>query len=179
SPPLRDDDDDAVQRVVQRGTGAFLGTTDRGSEASITTEAGGEITLNVVDGELREVVRMVLESAIGANYVIDPTIGGRITIQTTRPLAAQDLLPVLDSVLRMNGAALVQTGDLFQVVPIDQALRTGVMPEVQPVPGAGSPGFGVQVVPLRFALATELSRLLEPLVPPGGTVQVDAARNVL
>ena len=176
---LSQEEGDPVQRVVQRGTGTFLRPADRGSQAPITTQTDGDITLNVVDGELREVVRMVLETALGANYVIDPSVGGSVTIQTTRPLPAKDLVAVLDAVLRMNGAALVQSGDLFQVVPIDQALTAGAIPEVGAVPGAGTPGFGVQVVPLRFVSAPELSRLLEPFMPPGGTIQVDATRNLL
>jgi general secretion pathway protein D len=177
--PSPQDEGESVQRVVQRGTGTFLSPPGRRARASVTTAAAGGITLNVVDGELRDVVRMVLESALGGNYTIDPSVSGRITIQTTRPLPAEDLLPVLDSVLRMNGAALVQTGDLFQVVPIDQALRSGPIPEVTPVPGAGTPGFGFQVVPLRFASATGLGAILEPFLPHGGTIQVDAMRNIL
>jgi general secretion pathway protein D len=73
----------------------------------------------------------------------------------------------------------VQTGDLFKVVPIDQALTAGAMPGVRPLPNAGMPGFGVQVVPLRFISATELGPLLEPFTPPGGTIGVDQNRNLL
>ena len=168
-----------MQRVVQRGTGRLLTTPLQRAQTSVTTEPGGGIMLNVVDGELREVVRMVLESALHANYVIDPSVGGRITVQTTRPLPPQDLVPVLDSVLRMNGAALVQTGNLFKVVPIDQAISAGAMAAVEPLPSAGAPGFGVQVVPLRFVSASELAPVLEPFKPPGGAIQVDAVRNLL
>jgi general secretion pathway protein D len=177
--PLGADEGKPVERVVQRGTGTLLSPPERRVQAAMTTDVDGEITLNVVDGELREVVRMVLETALGANYVIDPAVGGRITIQTTRPLPAEDLVPVLDGVLRMNGAALVQTGDLFKVVPIDQALTAGAIPELRPLPSARTPGFGVQVVPLRFVSATELGTLLEPFTPPGGTIAVDARRNLL
>jgi general secretion pathway protein D len=172
------DADQQVARAVDRGTGTFVRPLNDGAEAA-TTNASGEITLNVVDVELREVVRLVLQDALGVNYVIDPSVGGRITVQTTRPVPAGDLVPVLDAVLRMNGAALVQTGDLFRVMPIDQALTSGPMPEVRPLPGARSRGFGVQVVPLRFVSATELAPLLEPFAPAGGAVQVDAARNLL
>jgi general secretion pathway protein D len=178
-PLSQDDRDERVERVVERGTGTFLNPPDQRARGSVTTDARGEITLNVVDAELREVVRLVLEEALGANYVIDPTVGGRITVQTTRPVPAEDLVPVLDAVLRMNGAALVQTGDLFRVVPIDQALTSGPMPEVRPLPRARARGFGVQVVPLRFVAASELAPLLEPFTPPGGAVQVDAGRNLL
>ena len=178
-PSQRDDAAEPLEPVVQRGTGSFVAPPSPAVRASLTTDAAGETTLNVVDAELREVVRLVLQDALGVNYVIDPAVGGRITVQTTRPLAADDLVSVLDAVLRMNGAALVRTGDLYKVVPIDQAVTTGPMPDVGPVPDAGSPGFGVRVMPLRFVAATELAPVLAPFAPPGGVIQVDPVRNLL
>ena len=178
-PLPEDEEDEPVQRVVERGTGTFLRPPDRQARASVTTDGRGEISLNVVDAELREVVRLVLEEALGVNYVIDPSVAGRITVQTTRPVPAEDLVPVLDAVLRMNGAALVQTGDLFRIVPIDQAMTSGPMPQVRPLRGAAADGFGVQVVPLRYVSATQLAPLLEPFTPAGGAVQVNEAGNLL
>jgi general secretion pathway protein D len=168
-----------LERVIKRGTGSFVAPPSPPVRASLTTDAAGEITLNVVDAELREVVRLVLQDALGVNYVIDPAVGGRITVQTMRPLPPDDLVAVLDAVLRMNGAALVRTGDLYQVVPIDQAVTSGPIPDVGPVPDAGNPGFGVRVVPLRFVPATELAPVLAPFAPPGGAIQVDPVRNLL
>jgi general secretion pathway protein D len=168
-----------LEPVIQRGTGSFVAPRSPPARASLTTDAAGEITLNVVDAELREVVRLVLQDALGVNYVIDPAVGGRITVQTMRPVPADDLVAVLDAVLRMNGAALVRTGDLYQVVPIDQALTSGPIPDVGPVPDAGNPGFGVRVVPLRFVPATALAPVLAPFAPPGGAIQIDPVRNLL
>jgi hypothetical protein len=75
-----------LEPVVERGTGSFVAPPSPPVRASLTTDAAGEITLNVVDAELREVVRLVLQDALGVNYVIDPAVGGRITVQTMRPL---------------------------------------------------------------------------------------------
>ena len=86
---------------------------------------------------------------------------------------------MLDAVLRVNGAALVKIGDLYKVVPIDQALTSGPAAGIHPAPDAGRPGFGVVVVPLRFVSAATLAPLLEPFSPPGGTLQVDPTRNLL
>jgi general secretion pathway protein D len=175
-----EDEPTPVARVIQRGTGLFAQQPESArSRASIATDAAGAVTLNVVDAELREVVRMVLEDALGANYVIDPAVGGRITIQTTHPLPPEDLVPTLDAVLRMNGAALVQSGDLFQVVPIDRALSSGPIPGVQPLPGARLPGFSVVVTPLRFTSASAVAATLEPFAASGGTITPDPARNLL
>ena len=178
-PSQRDEAAEPLEPVVQRGTGSFVAPPSPAVRASLITDAAGEITLNVVDAELREVVRLVLQDALGVNYVIDPAVGGRITVQTMRPLPADDLVAVLDAVLRMNGAALVRAGDLYQVVPIDQAITSGPVPDVGPVPDAGNPGFGVRVVPLRFVSATELAPVLAPFAPPGGAIQVDPVRNLL
>jgi general secretion pathway protein D len=174
-----EDEPQLVERVIERGSGVFSAPPAGRSRATVATDAAGEITLNVVDAELREVVRLVLEDALGASYVIDPAVAGRITIQTTRPLPAEDLVPTLDAVLRMNGAALVQSGDLYQVVPIEQALTSGPLTDVRPLPAARLPGFGVVVVPVRFVAAGALAEILQPFAPPGGAIQVDAARNLL
>jgi general secretion pathway protein D len=168
-----------VAPVIERGTGTFVGAPGRAVSAAITRNGAGEVTLNVVDADVREVVRMVLQDALGANYVIDPAIQGTITVQTSRPVPPEDLAPILDAVLRINGAALVRDGDLYKVVPIEQAMISGATPTIYPLPEAGTRGFGIQVVPLRFISATEAARLLEPFAPPGGTIQLDPTRNLL
>jgi general secretion pathway protein D len=178
-PSERDEETPPLEPVVQRGTGSFVAPPSPAELASLTTDAAVAITLNVVDAELREVVRLVLQDALGVNYVIDPAVGGRITVQTMRPLPADDLFTVLDTVLRMNGAAVVRDGDLYKVVPIEQAITSGPIPGVEPVPDAGNPGFTVRVVPLRFVSAAAMTPVLEPFTPSGGTIQADPSRNLL
>jgi general secretion pathway protein D len=124
-------------------------------------------------------VRLVLEDTLGVNYIIDPAVGGTITVQTSQPVRAEDVPAMLDAILRVNGAALIQVDDLFKVVPLDQALTSAPAPDIHPVPDAGRQGFSILVVPVRFVSAAELATLLEPFVPPGGSLQVDEERNML
>ena len=168
-----------VSPVIERGTGDFLRRAPAYPTATIARDEHGEITLNMVDADVREVVRVVLGEALGANYVIDPTVQGTITVQTSQPVQAQDLLAVLDAVLRVSGAALVRVGELYKVVPIGQARSSGPTPTIYPLAEAGTPGFGIQVVPLRHISATEMERLLQPFAPAGGSIQVDPNRNLL
>jgi general secretion pathway protein D len=168
-----------IAPVIERGTGRVAGQPTPRTQASIGSATGGRVTLNVVDADLREVVRLVLEDTLGANYVIDPAVEGAITLQTSQPIPVEDLTAVLDATLRLNGAALVRTGDLYKVVPLDQALTAGLIPEVRPIPDAGQPGFSVQAVPVRYVGVTELAEILAPFAPPGGLVRADPARNLL
>ena len=165
--------------VVERGTGVFVRPPPERSHASVARTGTGDVTLNVVDADLREVVRLVLEDTLHVNYVIDPGISGTITVQTSHPVASADLPAMLDAVLRVNGAALVKLGDLYKVVPIDQALTSGLVPGIHPAPDSGRPGFGVVVMPVRFVSAAALAPLLQPFAPPGGSLQVDPERNLV
>lgn len=172
-------DEPLADRVVELGSGGLIGAPSPRSRASVASGAGGAVTLNVVDGNLREVVRLVLEDTLGVNYIIDPGIQGTITLQTTRPVPPDELLPMLDAVLRLNGAALVEASGLYKIVPIDQALTSGIAPDIEPITGAGAPGFTVRIVPLEFVGTAEMANVLGPFTPPGGSVQAVPERNLL
>ena len=167
-----------MARVVGLGTGIFVQPPSR-SRASIARNASEEVTLNVADADLRDVVRLVLGDTLHVNYVIDPAVSGKITVQTSHPVAGADLPAMLDAILRINGAALVQVDDLYKIVPINQALTSGAAPDIHALRDAGRPGFAVLVVPVRFVSAAELASLLQPFAPPGGSLQVDPERNLL
>jgi general secretion pathway protein D len=179
APPRETPLPEPIAPLIERGSGSFVRSLARAAGATIARNAAGEVTLNVVDGDLREVVRMVLQDGLGVNYVIDPAVQGTVTVQTSEPVRAEDLVAILDAILRVNGAALVRTGDLFKVVPLDAALASGAPPAIQRLPDAGAPGFGIRVVPLQFATAAKLAELLAPFAPPGGVLQLDPVRNIL
>lgn len=165
--------------MVERGTGTFVRAMLHPPSATVTRETTGEVTLNVVDADVREVVQMVLQDTLGTNYVMDPAVQGTITVQTSQPVPSEDLVSILDAVLRVNGAALVRAGNLFKVVPVDAALTSGPRPTIRPLPEAGAPEFGIRVVPLQFAAAAKLAEMIAPFAPPGGALQVDPERNLL
>ena len=161
---------------VYRGTGAVArGQATRGEPQVIA--GNGEVTLNFVNTDIREVARAVLGEVLRLNYVIDPRVQGAVTVQTSRPLARAAVLPTLETVFRTSGFALVERDGMYRIVPLEAAPRTGGAAE-----GAGRSlpaGAGAYVVPLRFASAAEVKKVIDPLVPPGGQLSADPLRNVL
>jgi general secretion pathway protein D len=124
---------------------------------------GGDISLNFADTDIRTVVAQILGDTLHVNYVIDPSVHGTATFHTAQPLTRAALLPVLQALLGENGAALVQTGTLYRVVPAATAGTTtnlaGNLAEA-----------GSTLVPLRYASADQLAKVLQPFIGAGGKI---------
>ncbi len=140
---------------------------------------GGNVTLNFINASLPEVAQAVLGNILKVPYVLDPKVGGEVTLETSGPIPREALLATFESVLRVNGAALVREADLYKVVPLDEAAKSSP-PVVTARAGLpGLPGYRVQVVPLEHVGAAEMQAILEPLAPAGGMLRADPARNIL
>lgn len=83
-----------------------------------------------------------------------------------------------ETLLRMNNAALVNRGGTYEVVPLS-TVRGRVIPQLGESSQALPAGYSVQVVPLRYIGAEEMSKILQPLAPEGSIIRVDNLRNML
>lgn len=134
----------------------------------------GAITLNLVDVPLEQAAKAVLGDALKMNYAIKPGVEGRMTLQTSRPMSEKDLLATFQTILELNGATLEKTDDLVTVIPLDSAT-----PRISPVGEAGTTGARVVAVPLQYIGATEMTRLLQPMLGESVGIQPMPKRNVL
>jgi len=159
----------------QPGTGVFVASP----QAVTTVHGRGNITLNFENTNLREVVKVILGDLLNANYSVDPAVQGAVTLQTSEPLSRDDLIPTLELLLRMNGAALVSQNGLYNVVPRDSAMRGMLAPQLGNTGQALPRGYGVRIVPLTYVAAEEMQKILEPFTNPGNVVRVDTVRNLL
>ncbi len=149
----------------------IYGRDNQPSEGAPAAETSpGNISLDFADTDIREVAAQILGSILKVNYTIDPAIHGTATLHTVRPLNRSELVPTLESLLAQNAAALVTNGGLYRVVPIAQAVSTAAN-------GAGTAG--ALVVPLQYASAESLAKVLQPYVGEGGKIAADPGRNAL
>ena len=136
---------------------------------------GGNFRLNFENAQISEVVRAILGDALGLNYVIDPEVSGRVTLASARPVARDDLIPILESLLRINEAALVTDGVIYRVV---YDADVGNLNVARPGTPAAA-GFGLTVLPLRYVSAATIMGLIDGFVTRPESVRVEAARNLL
>ena len=108
-------------------------------------------------------------------YLIDPRVQGTVTLASGRPVPRSDLLFVLESALKLCGAALVRDKRGYMVLPSTDAVGTGRVDAAE----RAEPGFGITVVPLQYVSAATLAKLLDSFAVKPGTVRVDPARNLV
>jgi len=134
---------------------------------------------NFRDASLLDVVD-ILARRLQINYVVDPAVpDGSVTVNTYGALGEADLFPLLETILRMNGAAAVRVGNTVRIVRLDDAPR---MPIDARQDGADLPEderLVLNVIRLRHASAAELSEILEPFLGPGGRYAVVDSANAL
>lgn len=158
---------------IYPGNGLFTGA----ARHHAAVDAKGDITLNFVNADVKDVAKAILGDYLKVNYEIASNVQGTVTIQTSQPLTRDQVIPALDRALRLNNMALVSNDGIYDVVPIADAQKeTGAIKG----PGGGvSMEYGSEVVPLRYVSAAQMQKLLDPLAPAQGIVHVDPSRNIL
>lgn len=141
--------------------------------------AKGDVTLDFADADVKDVARTVLGDTLKVPFLIDPAVQGRITLKTSSPLRREDVIAALETALKANGAAIVFADNVYNIVPAaDAAKRTDGFSVAGSV-RARMPGYGVEIVPLRFIAAAEMKKVLEPMAPKDGIFNIDTTRNLI
>ncbi len=138
------------------------------------TGGKGEYSLNFDDADLGEVAKVILSDILGKNYTISPQVTGKVTLQTTKPLSKEELLPTLDMLLGINNAAMVNQNGLYVIKPSGDALYSTSFKTL-----GGASGYQVRVVPVKNVAASEVAEILKPLLPEKSLLHVDPKRNIL
>lgn len=166
----------AVRRLVILTAAAFLAASPLG--AQVTAGPAG-VTINLADTDMRAAVQSL------ARYLDHPVTfgqiaGGRVTLQTPRPVPASQVPSLLRSMLEANGHELVLEGDIYRVQQKGAgAARPGgapaaggfgspfAAPQPTPFPGAGQPtmqgGGQLFVIRLRHARAADVAATVNAL----------------
>ena len=165
--------------LVMTGTGRLVGT-GRSRHREPEDGGGDDVTLNLVNLPIAQAVKIVLGDILGVDYVVDPKLDAKVTVHTAHPVRKTVALELFQSALRVSGVAVVQSGGLYKVVPLDQAAGAGGNISTAPLNRQSMQiGDSTRVIQLRYVSASEMKRVLEPMSIHGGVVRADDARNAL
>lgn len=146
----------------------------------ITPPGGGPGALNLQNASLREVID-ILARQLKISYILDPRVQGGVTINTYGESKPLDNRSLLDTILRINGFAMIPQGDVFRIVPLTDVLRMpGLQPEVNGKPEPADDRTMLNLMFLKYATVDELSKLLQEfLTEPGKMISYPAANLLL
>jgi general secretion pathway protein D len=135
---------------------------------------GDGVEMNFEGTDIASAAKALLGDILHQNFEIDPQVQGSVTLASVGPIPRKDVLPTFEDVLRMQDAAIVHDGSFLKIVPVKEAAAHASISV-----GAGEPGFGVSVVPLRYVSAATVAKTADNLLGRAGAIRVDKARNLL
>lgn len=146
--------------------------------APIQAQPGG-YQVNFNNADLAQVVQAVLGDLLHQPYTIDPRVTGTVTLSTQGPIKPDDLVAMLETVLRATGAALVQDGRAgYRIVPLGEAVSGRTVLQLGADPKPLPAGYGITIIPLRNVSAETIGPLIAPATNPE-LVRVDPTRNLV
>ena len=138
---------------------------------------GEDVSLNFEQAPLSEVVQAIMGDILRLDYIVDHPVQGKVTLRTRTPIPRDQLLGVLESLLKANNALLLRGKDgRYLVTGSQQAAR--LSPQVTSAQDEFA-GYSTIVVPLEYISAAAMADILRPVAEDSAFVRIDNARNLL
>ncbi|MGH7881130.1 MAG: secretin N-terminal domain-containing protein, partial [Candidatus Binataceae bacterium] len=148
-----------------------------GAEGGAQKSADGEgYELNFENASVTTIAKVVLGDILGVGYTIDPRVQGTVTISSGRPVPKDDLVYVLENALRIANTVLVKDKDGYRLLTAGDAQGNGAVRRAGDNVGGG---YGVTAVPLRYASAQTIFKLLDSFAIKPGMARVEPAHNLI
>lgn len=126
-----------------------------------------EISLDNMD--IYPVLDQILGQILRLNFVVEPSIRGTISVHIRGNYTKKELLDLVNSVLQMQGLAIVPGGNgLYKVVRKANSPKMGVVVTTKKRPRR--PGDIIRVIQLQYLSASHAASNLRNLVSPGAVI---------
>ncbi|RKZ39723.1 MAG: type II secretion system protein GspD [Candidatus Parabeggiatoa sp. nov. 3] len=172
----------SLKEVNQKGGVPLVTTlTDSTLKMSDITKLSDDdpIELNFEQMPLQQIFQL-MSDALGISMVIDPSIGDKVTIRTSKekPLRKKDLWPLLQLLLNDAGIVMQKKAGVYHLKKIASQLpgTIGINPERLT---SSTSSQVLQITPLRYISAESAQSVLNPMVQPKGRVTVLPSMNII
>lgn len=133
---------------------------------------GGDVSFNFDDADVFSVIQTIFGDVLKVNYIVDPNIKGRVNFRSVAPVAKDDVMPLMEVILRLNGIGIVEDSGLYRIIPIADLSKEpapvfiGRDADKVKVTGKAL----VQVVPVMYSQSGELTRVLTPFLSKSAVI---------
>jgi general secretion pathway protein D len=123
------------------------------------------ISINFDQVDIRTVLKTIGDIT-GINFVVDKSVTGPVTVMSPTKIRMGDLYSVLESILDVQGYAAIPAADLVKVVSKAQAAKRSLQVRIgsDPAQIPKTDSVVTQIMPLVYAKADEVSRIIQPFL---------------
>jgi general secretion pathway protein D len=123
----------------------------------------------------------LLAKRLKINYILDPGVKGTVSIFTYGEVKPVDYMPLLETILRVNGSAMVKVGDTYRIVPVNRINQLPLSPmvNIDPKTLPDDERMVMNLIFLKYATASEIQNLVKPFLGEGAYVSVYDPANLL
>ncbi|MCR9106076.1 MAG: type II secretion system secretin GspD [Gammaproteobacteria bacterium] len=160
--------------TIYRGTGEVYRAPDAINPIRLYGDA---VSLNFEQAPLTEVVHAILGDILELDYIVEHPINGQVTLRTRTPIERDQLLDVLESLLKANNALMIRDNDGRLFVSASGQMKKLKPSMISSTDGAA--GYSTLIVPLQYISAGNMAEILTPVAEEGAFLRVDNMRNLL
>lgn len=160
--------------IVYKGTDRQVRVPEK--EAPVRF-VGEDVSLNFEQAPLAEVTHAIMGDILKLDYVVDNPIQGQVTLRTRTPIPRDELLSVLESLLKANNTIMIRGRDGRYLVT-GAGRGTKLNPTVANAADRAA-GYATIIVPLRYISANNMAEILRPVAEESAFVRIDNSRNLL
>jgi len=134
--------------------------------------------LSLQNASLTEVIDQ-LARQLRINYILDPAVKGGVILNTYGDTSNLDARNLLDLILRINGAGLIQEGDIYRIVQLKDAPKIPIPPQINARNIPEDDQIMLNLVFLKYVTVDELSKVLGQFVGENATMYSYTPMNLL
>ena len=147
-----------------------------GASSQPATEKYVSIDFNDVD--IRVFIKFMSELT-RKNFIIDNRVKGKVNIISPGKITITEAFQVFESVLEVHGFTTVKAGEVTKIIPRPTAASKGVETLVKKDKWTAQDKIVTQIIPLEYADAELVRKLMAPMISKGSVIQAYAPTNTL
>ncbi len=167
------DTKESVKEEAKPAQSEFVYPLEKIETESISTKVPKgkkiEIVFNFQNADIKEVLKVILGDIMGLNYTMDKRVNGVITLRTEGEFYNNELLDIVQATLNINGFAVVESENIFKILPIQEArTESNIVPLDRSVRAGGE--VITQIIPLKHVAPQVIIPTLRGLLTKAGFV---------
>ena len=134
--------------------------------------------LSLQNASLTEVIDQMAKT-LKINYILDPRVKGGVILNTYGDTRNMDTRNMLELILRINNAGMVQEGDLYRIVPLTDIAKQPLKLNVNQKDIPEDDQTMLNLIFLKYVTVDELSKILNEFTGENARIFSYAPSNLL